>query len=114
MKGGISPINVAITTSHGSSIRRRASLYTHTAIASQKTATKKIARLRMISHVPELKKLKAPSAVSSSMKNTFTLRSEEELPDQITGAEREPHHHHDHDQGDREDAQPLAEPRHRT
>src|SRR5436305_11704458 len=44
----------------------------------------------------------------------FTLRSEKELPDEITRAEREPHHQHDHDQGDREDAQPLAESRHRT
>ena len=40
-------------TSHGSSIRRRASLKTQNAIASQKTTTKKIARLRMTNQVPE-------------------------------------------------------------
>ena len=38
------------------SIRRRASLYTQYALASQKTTTKKIARFRITSHVPEWKK----------------------------------------------------------
>src|SRR5689334_13039141 len=63
MKGGTSPSNVAIPTSHGSSIRRRASLKTQYALASQNTTTKKIARLRMTSHVPESKKLSRPSKI---------------------------------------------------
>src|SRR5215213_8609272 len=49
--GGTRPSNVAIATSHGSSIRRRASLYTQYATASQKTTPKKISRLRMTCHV---------------------------------------------------------------
>ena len=43
-------------TSHGSSIRRRASLYTQNPTDNQNTTRKKIARLRMTSHVPEWKK----------------------------------------------------------
>src|SRR2546423_4196342 len=113
MNGGTRPTSVAIATSHGSSTRRFESLYTQTATASQKTATKKSARLRTIAHVPVLMKSKAPLAVICSY-ITSTLRSEKELPDEITGAEREAHNHDDHDHGDREDAQPLAEPCHRT
>src|SRR5436309_13577293 len=72
-----------------------------------------MARLRTIVQVPVLKKSKAPLAVSW-LWITYTPRSEKELADEITSAEREPHDHHDHDQGDREHAQPLAEPPHRT
>src|SRR5687768_14410232 len=67
--GGTSPSTVAIATSHGSSIRRRASLYTQYPIASQKTTSRKIARFRTIGHVPDPKKSfsapKKPSAATT-------------------------------------------------
>src|SRR5436305_12927376 len=53
-------------TSQGSSIRRRASLKTQNAVASQKTATKNNDRFRITAQVPELKKLKIPlSAITT-------------------------------------------------
>ena len=52
-------------TSQGSSIRRRASLNTQKAVASQKIATKNIVMLRMTSHVPESKKSLTPPKSSS-------------------------------------------------
>ena len=55
-KGGTSPSTVAAPTSHGSSIRRRASLYTQYPTASQKTMTKKIRRFWTSGHEPESKK----------------------------------------------------------
>src|ERR671930_560811 len=58
--GGTSPSSVAIPTSHGSSIRRRASLYTQNATDSQNTAAKNSDRLRITAQVPALKKSKSP------------------------------------------------------
>src|SRR5437868_8761473 len=66
MNGGTRPSTVAMPTSHGSSIRRRASLKTQNAVASQKTATKNNVRFRITAQVPELKKLKIPlSAITA-------------------------------------------------
>src|SRR5919204_7070038 len=114
--GGTSPRIVAIATSHGSSIRRRASLYTHTAIAAQNTATKKSDRFRTSVQVPELQKPNHPLPVISSAIAilTSTLRSEEELPDEPSCDEPDPDNRDDHDHGDREHAQPLAKLPHRT
>src|SRR5438270_6386604 len=67
MNGGTRPSTVAMPTSHGSSIRRRASLKTQNAVASQKTATKNNVRFRITAQVPELKKLKIPlSAITTA------------------------------------------------
>src|SRR6478672_1483560 len=77
-KGGISPSTVAIPTSHGSSIRRRASLKTQNAVASQKTATKNAVRLRITVHVLWLKKSKSPFA---STRPTRLLREAAFRPD---------------------------------
>src|SRR6478672_9854443 len=109
-KGGISPSTVAIPTSHGSSIRRRASLKTQNAVASQKTATKNAVRLRITVHVLWLKKSKSPFASTRPTRAS----SEKQLPDQIPGAEREADDRQDDDDGNREDAQALAELPHGT
>src|SRR6266487_5431329 len=104
MKGGTRPSTVAIPTSHGSSIRRRASLYTQNAVASQKTPTKNSVRFRITAQVPDEKKSKIPLSASST-----APPSEEDLPDDIAGGKREADDRQDDDRGDREDAQPLAE-----
>src|SRR6476659_1465905 len=109
-KGGISPSTVAMPTSHGSSIRRRASLKTQNAVASQKTTTKNAARLRSTVHVLWLKKPKSPFAATVATR----VSSEKELPDEIPGAEREADDRQNDDDGNREDAQALAELPHGT
>src|SRR6266516_1642180 len=73
--GGTSPSSVAITTSQGSSIRRRASLYTQYANESQKTTAKRIRRLRITSQVPELKKSCTPPKVEAVITGASFLSS---------------------------------------
>src|ERR671936_569747 len=102
--GGTSPSSVAIPTSHGSSIRRRASLYTQNATESQNTARKRSTRLRIRAHVLWLKKSKSPLSAAVTMPP-----SEEKLPDQKTCAERQADDRHDDDHGERDHAQLLAE-----
>jgi hypothetical protein len=54
-----------MASSHGSSMRRRASLYTQYADAAQKMTRKKMKTFRIASHVPEWKKsLKPPNRSS--------------------------------------------------
>jgi hypothetical protein len=64
-KGASSPSRVAVATSQGSSTRRRASLKTQNAVASQKIATKKMVMFRITSHAPESKKSLTPPKSSS-------------------------------------------------
>src|SRR6266516_6990824 len=101
---GTRPSSVAIPTSHGSSIRRRASLKTQNAIESQKTATRNNVRLRITAQVLELKKSKIPLSASVA-----TPPSEEDFSHEVAGGKREADDRQDDERGDREDAQPLAE-----
>src|SRR2546421_4436245 len=97
MNGGTRPSTVAMPTSHGSSIRRRASLKTQNAVANQKTATKNNVRFRITAQVPELRKLKIPlSAIT-------TPSLEEDPPHEKADGKREADDHQHHDRGDRED-----------
>src|SRR6266498_1532288 len=105
MNGGTRPSRVAIPTSQGSSIRRRASLCTQNATESQNTPTKKSVRFRIAAHVPALKKSKSPLSAIGIIDVSL---SEEKLPYQVAGAKRETDDRQDDDDGDREDAQPLA------
>src|SRR5436305_13485980 len=73
--GTISPTIVAVAISHGSSIRRRASLYTHHTVAIQKTSAKKISRFRITNHVPELKKSCTPPKVEAAITGSSFLPS---------------------------------------
>src|SRR3954463_16156852 len=113
MNGGTRPSSVAIATSHGSPIRRRASLYPQYALASQNTATKKIARLRITSHVPELKKsltpLNSPESVVVgvvSAASRLGIDLEQKLSDDVPRAERDSCKGADHDR--REDVDAYA------
>src|SRR6188508_915064 len=74
MNGGIAPSSVAIPTSHGSSMRRRASLKTQYTVAAQKTTASTSARLRPTSHVLESKKLSAATIIREAACRGYTRR----------------------------------------
>src|SRR5688572_14508999 len=112
-KGGTRPRIVAIATSHGSSIRRRASLNTQYATASQKTARKKSPRLRTTSQLPESRK-SLTSPLVPIRREQADSRSQQELPDEVAGGERETDDRQDGDEGEHDDAQRLDEPSHGT
>src|SRR3954453_18399333 len=116
--GGNSPRIVAIPTSHGSSIRRRASLNTQYATASQKTTPKNSPRLRTTIHVSESKKSRSPpkmlSFCAATRESTGPPGLEEQLPDEVAGGKRDADDREDHNRGKHEDAQPLYERPHGT
>src|SRR6266536_818767 len=81
-------------------------------LASQKTATRKIARLRITSHVPELKKSFTPLKRSSeavvvvvSAERRPVMSSQEQLADDVPRGERDSCKCQDHDRGEDVDAQ---------
>src|SRR6186997_2705156 len=74
MNGGIAPSSVAIPTSQGSSMRRRASLKTQYTVAAQKTTASTSARLRPTSHVLESKKLSAATVIREAACRGYTRR----------------------------------------
>src|SRR4051812_13589290 len=117
-KGGTSPSSVAIATSHGSSMRRRASLNTHHATPIQKMTRKKRPRFRTTIQVPESKKSRSPlkrlSFCPAASTSTETSRSEEQLPDKVPSGKREPDDRQNDDCREREDAQSLYERLHGT
>src|SRR5918996_1262114 len=113
MKGGTRPRIVAIATSQGSSIRRRASLNTQYATASQKTARKNRARLRTTSQLPESRK-SVTSPLVPIRRERADSRSQQQLPDKVAGGERETDDRQDGDEGEHDDAQRLDEPSHGT
>ena len=97
--GGNAPSSVAIATSHGSSIRRRASLKTQYAVAAQNTKTRNSATFRVTAHVLESKK---------SFVRGDESRSEKELAEDIPDRERGPHDREQENAREREDAEPLT------
>src|SRR5215471_18183944 len=92
---GTSPRIVAIATSQGSSIRRRASLNTQYAQASQNTTRKRIPRFRITNHVSESKKsptlVKTSSevVVVASAKSIEIMASQQELSVVVPDSERD-------------------------
>src|SRR5205823_14147888 len=109
---GTSPRMVDMATSHGSAIRRRASLYTQYTLASQNTATKKIARFRITSQVPDLKKSFTPSkrpslpvVVVVSAKRSPVISSQQQFADDVPRGERDSCTGQDDDRGEDVDAQ---------
>src|SRR5262245_54774048 len=103
---------VAIATSHGSSIRRRASLNTQYAHASQNTTRKRIPRFRITNHVSESKKsptrVKTSSevVVVASAKRMEIMASQQELSDDVPHSERDSCTRGDHDGSEDIDAHP--------
>src|SRR6266851_5752961 len=86
-------------------------------LASQKTATRKTARLRMTSHVLELKKSLSPLkrsfepvVVVVSAKRSPVMSSQEQLADDVPRGERNSCKCHDHDRGEDVDAQSRPAP----
>src|SRR4029453_16891581 len=74
----------------------------------QKMTRKKIPRLRVTSQASEPKKSRLLS------KKSFTLISQQELPDHVAGGEGEPDDRQHHGCHESEHAEPLTELRHRT
>ncbi len=99
MNGGTRPSSAAIPTSQGSSIRRRASLKTQNAVASQNTTTKNPVRFRARLKVLESKKL-------SAMIIVVTLKKE--LAEDIPGSERNSDDGEENDEREGEDGDALA------
>ena len=99
MNGGTRPSRAAIATSQGSSIRRRASLKTQNAVASQKTTTKNPVRFRARVKVLESKKLSAMIMVAAS---------EKELAEDIPGGERNSYDRDEDDEREGEDGDAFA------
>ena len=83
---------MAIATSHGSSIRRRASLYTQYATASQKTTPKKMSRFREHDQVRVEEVGERECAIG------------DDLSDDVADQKREPDHRTDHERGEQEHA----------
>src|SRR5918999_1689625 len=121
--GGNTPSATAIASRYGSSMRRRASLYTHQMDANQNTTRKKSVRFLRSAQTGESKKSPtdpktSPSSAGFVWRSRIRVTSpslvtlKKHLPDDPARAERERHDREEHDRGEREDAHPLADASH--